>query len=171
MNNTLKTTAVRAGLSILLASAVLFGASHARAAHTNYTHADMCSSSNTGTIFDDGGFGNNNSTSVTLYCPVINADPNGMTGASGRVRGWDGDTGGYAFVCRGVLRNSSSEMIVFVGDAQGPIVPAGYTGPVIIPNSGNGVLNFPGTVTSNDSLVIACDVPPHSSLYNVRVDN
>jgi hypothetical protein len=161
----------RVGLSVLVAGAMLFGASHARAAHTNFVHGAMCSSSDATVLFDDGGAGNTSTnSSVMFYCPVINADPNAINNASGRVRGWDGDNTSWAFVCTGVLRNFNSEVISFVGDAQGPLT-TGYTGPVIIPNTGNGNLNFPVAVTSNDSLVISCSVPPRSALYNVRVDN
>lgn len=174
MNKTIKGTvqvAVRSGLSLFFTGALVLGSPPARAAHTNYSHADLCSTSANTVVFDDAGTGNNGTSSVTFYCPVINADPATMNNASGRVRGWDGNSGGWAFVCRGVLRNSSSQTIAFAGDAQGPITP-GYTGPVNIPAGGsNGNLNFPVAVTSNDSLVIACDVPPNSSIYNVRVDN
>lgn len=164
-------TTVRSGLSLLFTGALVLGAPTARAAHTNYAHADLCSTSANAVVFDDAGLVNNSTTSAAFYCPVINADPATMNNASGRVRGWDGNSGGWAFVCRGVLRNSSSQTVVFAGDAQGPITP-GYTGPVNIPQGGsNGTLNFPVPVTSNDSLVIACDVPPSSGIYNVRVDN
>jgi hypothetical protein len=162
---------IKAGLSVLTAGAMLFGAAQAQAAHTNFSHGSLCSSSDNAILFDDGGATNTSTnSSVNFYCPVINADPASMANASGRVRGWDGDSGQWAFVCTGVLRNYNSEVISFVGDAQGPLT-AGYTGPVIIPNPNNGTLNFPVAVTSNDSLVISCSVPPRSSLYNVRVDN
>ena len=156
-------------LSILLATAAVAASASARAAYTNYVHGDLCSTSNGPVLFDDVGATHNSTQSADFFCPVINANPTSLATATGRVAGWDGDSGQWAFTCTGVMRNYNSEVVMFTGDAGGPLT-TGYTGPVNIPNPGNGTLAFPTAVTSNDSLVIKCSVPPRSTIYNVRVD-
>src|SRR4029078_2268215 len=101
-----------------------------------------------------------------FYCPIINADPASMSGVTGRVRGWDGDSGGWASTCAGVMRNSASQVVMFTGDALGPLT-TGYTGAINIPHPGHGTIDFPMTVTSDDSMEIFCSIPPRSTIYNV----
>jgi hypothetical protein len=163
-------TIMKGLLSILFAGGVVGGSLPARAAHTGLSHGDLCSSGSNSILFDDGGATNTSTTQhADFYCPVINADPTDMTAATGRVRGWDGDSGFGAFICNGIMRNSSSQVVMFTGDAQGPLT-TGYTGAVNIPNPGNGTITFSTTVTSADSLEIYCQVPPRSTIYNVRID-
>jgi hypothetical protein len=163
-------TIIKGMLSLLVAGAVLGGSLSARAAHTGLSHGDLCSSHSATVLFDDAGATNTSTTQhVDFYCPVINADPADMTAATGRVTGWDGDSGQGAFICNGIMRNASSQVVMFTGDGQGPLT-TGYTGPVNIPNPGNGTIAFSTTVKSTDSLEIYCQVPPRSSIYNVRID-
>jgi hypothetical protein len=163
--NTIK----KLSIPVLLAAGILCGAASARAAHTNIVHGDLCSTSNNSVLFDDAGATNTSTTQpADFFCPVINADPNAMPNPTGRVRGWDGDTASWAFICNGIMRNANSQVVMFTGDAQGPLTTS-YTGPVIIPGAGGGTIVFP-QVTSDDSLEIYCTVPPRSSIYNVRID-
>jgi hypothetical protein len=149
------------------AGALLALVSGSATAGQGYVHADICAfNGNVGGAYYLGSVDNTNtSISLELLCPVTQSDAFNTAPqyAEFQFNGYDRDATGVIFFCTGVVEDTSHNIVTFVGQLDGP--GGTYTGPINL----KGSTGIPGLTSY--AYTARCDLPPRSSLYNVRVGN